>query len=65
MNSVSEKLTVLIKAQYIAVRIYSCLVYLIYADKLVSYLIRRIGKHEHYLLCAHCDTAQADSKTVT
>ena len=61
----SEKLSVLLQREDVAIRIHARLIDLIEAYEAVSDFIGRIGEHQNDLLASHRDTAKADRKTVS
>ena len=62
---IAECLTVFIQRQHVCVGIYAAVIQNIHIKQVVAYFIGRIAQHQHYLLCALCDTSQADCKTVS
>ena len=62
---ITECLTVFIQRQHVCVGIYAAVIQNIHIKQVVAYFIGRIAQHQHYLLCALCDTSQADCKTVS
>ena len=65
MLTVAEKLAVFSLGENVACGIDACLVEVVKADKMVSYLVGGIREHKYDLLKSHCDALKADRETVT
>ena len=64
MLVLTEQLAVLLQGEDVGVGIDTGLVDLVQRHQLVAHLVGGVGQHQHHLLAAHGDTAQADGEAV-
>ena len=64
MLVLAEQLAVLLERQHVGIGVDALFVDLVQADQLVAHLVGGIGEHQHHLLAALGDAAQADGKSI-